>query len=74
MKLTLTDSDRHNPLWKRMVDHCEARITELQNKLSGDMPEEESWKYRGRIAELRAILERNNQPVEIEMNSADSDN
>lgn len=56
MTLALKNVDRISPCWQKIKQHAEDRIAELQGKLAGDMSEEETWKYRGRIAELRAIL------------------
>lgn len=66
MSLQLSNTDRGHPLWQRVVAHCEERIAELQNKLSGDCNQEETWKYRGRIAELKAIIEKGIDPPKID--------
>jgi hypothetical protein len=65
MSLQLKPVDRISPCWQKIVLHCEERIVELQGKIAGDMAEEETWKYRGRIAELRAIIAADKDAPEI---------
>lgn len=55
--LALTEGDKAHVTWVKIKRHLDARKQELLAKLAGDMPEEQTWKMRGRIAEINAMLE-----------------
>lgn len=55
--LALTEGDKAHVTWVKIKRHLDARKLELLAKLAGDMPEEQTWKMRGRIAEINAMLE-----------------
>lgn len=57
--LILTDADKASPLWHKLMRHWEDRLSELRAKNEGDLGERETANYRGRIAEVRAMLEKN---------------
>ncbi len=54
--LALTEGDKAHVTWVKIKRHLDERKLELLAKLAGDMPEEQTWKMRGRIAEINAML------------------
>lgn len=54
--LVLTEGDKAHVTWVKIKRHLDERKQELLAKLAGDMPEEQTWKMRGRIAEINAML------------------
>lgn len=55
-RFTLTYADKQSVLWVGLTEHIKERIGDLQRKLEGPLPPEETANHRGRIAELRALL------------------
>jgi len=56
MSIVITEADRQSPAYMKMMAHLDDRMAELTQKLTGDMSEEDTWKFRGRIAEIRALI------------------
>lgn len=52
----LTPPERVSALWQTLSTHWKQRIDELHARLEGDLPEADTAKLRGRLAELRANL------------------
>lgn len=54
--LVLTNADKQSTTWLKIEQHLKERELNLLRKLSGDMDTEQTWKMRGRIAEIQGIL------------------
>jgi hypothetical protein len=64
--LVLTEGDRQSPAWTKLMRHLESRKRELQGKISGDLDTEQTWKMRGRIAEVEGLLSANTDAPLVE--------
>jgi hypothetical protein len=65
-RIEITDSDKLNPLWPKMLSLFEQRIEKLRRDNDGDRTEIETAKLRGRIAELRYLVALNAEKPVIE--------
>jgi hypothetical protein len=65
MAMQLKPEDRVSITWQRIEAYLDTRIAELQAKLGGDMDEEQTWKFRGRIAELNALKAAGQDPITV---------
>lgn len=54
--LLLSNADKQSTVWLKIEQHLKEREQLLLRKLSGDMDSEQTWKMRGRIAEVSGIL------------------
>lgn len=59
----LTTEDKRSALWRKLMAHWEQKIEALHAVNEGDRTELETAKLRGRIAELRAALALNKEPI-----------
>lgn len=62
----LTVGDRLSPLWAKVSKHLEARLHSLRCQNDGDKNTEETAKLRGRIAEIKALLDHGKEPIQPE--------
>lgn len=69
MSIELTTFEKQSATWLKLLVHLQERIGVLQAQISGDMSEEQTWKYRGRIAELKALTLLDEDYPEIEKNT-----
>lgn len=53
---TLTKQERYDPLWKRIREHYETRLSELRLQNDARMSEAERSELLGRIAEVKRAL------------------
>jgi len=53
----LTPSQRLEPLWRLLVERLQDRLMELRAKNDTNLTESETAMLRGRIAELKAVLD-----------------
>lgn len=53
---TLSPGDRANPLWPKLRGFLEKRLASARLRNDGPLPEEETWRIRGQIIELKALL------------------
>jgi len=66
-RLILTPFDKAGGLWPRLVLDWQTRLEQLRAKLEADIPEIEAAKIRGRILEIRANLQLDNEvPAALE--------
>ncbi len=61
----LTDVERNSVLWERLSAHYRMRLESLRAKNDADLPEAETAKVRGRIAEAKAFLALGEEKPEI---------
>ena len=64
--LIITEADRLSSTWIKIMRHFEERKKELQGKICGDLDTEQTWKMRGRVAEVQALLDANVQAPIVE--------
>lgn len=59
----LSLEEKRSPLWQKLTEHWQGRLdlARIQNDM--DKPELETAKQRGRIAELKANLALNGDPL-----------
>jgi hypothetical protein len=66
----LTQADIHSPVWNKLQEHLNARLLILRAKNDGNLSADETAKLRGRIAEIKNMIELGNlapsQPVDAE--------
>ena len=66
----LTPSDIHSALWRKLEEHLNARLLILRARNDGNLSADETAKLRGRIAEIKNMIELGNlapsQPVDAE--------
>lgn len=55
-RFTLNQQDLDSATWARLKKHFAQRIDVLARRLEGDLNDRETANFRGRIAELRALL------------------
>lgn len=56
MKL-LTEADTHNPLWLKLKEHLESRLQSARCRNDGFLNSNETERLRGRIAEMKYLLD-----------------
>lgn len=57
-------AERMNPLWLRLNEHLNERLEQLRSQLEGDKNIDETNRLRGRIREVKALLDTaKDQPV-----------
>jgi len=54
--MNLTVEERTSPLWRKIKEHLEARITGLRTANDGFLDEIETARVRGRIAEAKGLI------------------
>ncbi len=63
---TLTDGERHHPLWVRLSAHLSERLAQLRGKNDGPMTQDETLTLRGQIQCLKGIIALGNEPPLID--------
>lgn len=58
----LTDAERRHPLWLKLKGHLETEIQNARGKLEGDLNEQMTAAYRGRLKALRALVALGDDP------------
>lgn len=54
--IRLTPAERANPLWAKLSAALESRLHSARQTNDGNLTMEETFRLRGRIAELKAFL------------------
>lgn len=54
---TLSDTDRQAAVWLKLKKHMQDRLAVLRQQNDGDRDFDETQKLRGRIAELKRLLD-----------------
>lgn len=54
-RIELSDSEKCSAAWGKVQAYLEKRLTELRIANDRDMTEQETAKWRGRIAEVKAL-------------------
>ena len=54
--MTLTDGERHHPLWFKIAAHYKERLEILRAKNDGGLTPDETATIRGQIKEVKGIL------------------
>lgn len=62
----LTEHEKKNPVWIKLVEHWNERLLSLRKQNDSEKPEASTAKLRGQIAEVKAMLELNNEPKILE--------
>ena len=62
----LTQHEQQDPVWMKLKDHLEKKLTDLRKQNDSDMPEDKTIKLRGRIFELKKLLDLGNPKPDIE--------
>jgi len=70
--LELSDHDKNSDLWGRLLAYYTKRERQLQIENSGDLTQEQTWKTRGRLAEITAFIKLNEDKPLIEKSSWDT--
>lgn len=65
--MILDKQDRIDPLWIKLKAEYESRLTQLRTSNDRDMSDTETAKLRGRIAELRRIIDMGAEKPVIEV-------
>jgi len=65
MSLIFTEADRQTPAFMKLMKHLDERKLQLTGQLAGDMTEEQTWKFRGRIAEINGLLAVNDPDPQV---------
>lgn len=52
----LSEADKMNPLWLRMEPYLAKRLSKLRAQNDADLDPEETAKLRGKISELKTML------------------
>lgn len=60
-KIVITQGDRMNPLWGKMMDLWQQRLDELRKLNDRPQSEENTATLRGRIAEIKALIALNEE-------------
>ena len=62
--LRLTRDEKYSPLWVKIkTDYVEKRIALLSRQLENDLGNKKTTRLRGRIAELRDLLDLETDPA-----------
>ncbi len=64
--LKLNKADRDSSIWQHIKIHYEKRLNTLRAKNDNDMTEIETAHLRGRIAEIKALLGEDKEPIQFE--------
>jgi hypothetical protein len=59
-RFELTESERHSAFWGRLMKHFEDRLSLLRAQNDANKDEMETAMQRGKIAEIKRILELDN--------------
>lgn len=65
----LTTGEKQSALWGRLLDHLKKRETNLLRQNAGDLSSEMTWKARGAITELAALVALDADKPKIEESS-----
>lgn len=65
--MTLTKEERDHPIWLKLKAEYEARLAQLRKDNDKDMSETETAKQRGRISEVRRIIDMGAEKPVIEV-------
>ena len=55
-KSMLNEAELNTAVWLKMKKHLEKRLDDLRKKNDSDMSEAKTYKVRGRIAEIKELL------------------
>ena len=69
-KSVLNEKDRASPTWKRIKEHLNERLQGHRVKNDQNLSADETARYRGRIAELKYLLDLDNQ---AQLNQVDAE-
>lgn len=58
--MIITDQDKHSAVWVKLKQHFQDRIEMLRLKNDGEIDEKMTQKLRGRIAELKELIDLEN--------------
>lgn len=61
----LTAIEQASPLWGKLMVYFEGRKRSLRAKNEGDLDPIQTAKVRGQLAELRALMTLNEEPLDI---------
>lgn len=56
MKLKLKPQERTDRLWSLIEEDLKAELETLRRKNDADLTPEQTWKLRGRIAQIKDVL------------------
>lgn len=62
----LTPDERDSRIWKRLMAHFNERLETLRVQNDGVRAETETAHLRGRITELKRIIDLNKEPIDFE--------
>lgn len=63
---SLSDGERHHPLWAKLSAHFTERLRELRGKNDGALNEMETATIRGQIKCLKGILALGDEPPKMD--------
>lgn len=62
-RIVITPADRTNPLWHKLMRMWQERLNELRMQNDKLQPEESTAMLRGRIAEIKAMIGKDDEPI-----------
>lgn len=65
--MILTEIERNSPLWLKIRAECESRLAHLRVSNDKDMSESDTAKHRGRIAEIKRVIDLGKEEAKIEV-------
>lgn len=71
MNKGLIKADFQSDTWKRLIQHLEIRLERFRKKNDSNLSESETTKLRGRIAELKFLLDLDKNPDPATTSDAD---
>lgn len=65
--MTLDNQERNDPLWLKLKADFDSRLAQLRASNDKDMNDTETAKVRGRIAEIRRIIDMGAEKPKIDI-------
>ena len=53
---TLSEGERHSPLWMKLAEYFQEKIDIAHGKLEGEITEQQTAQWRGHIRCLKALI------------------
>ena len=63
----LTPRELQDPVWLKLKAYYELRLVDLKKQNDADLPQDQTAKLRGRIAEVKKLLDIGNPKPAIEI-------
>lgn len=63
---TLSDGERHHPLWVRLSAHLTQKVNNLRAQNDGPLSQDQTATMRGQINALKAIIALGDEPPRLD--------